>query len=102
MAQKDDALNLFDWDSSQSMQREDFRRVFLEETAKDRDPAEIASAIGEVARALGMAEIARQAGMPVDDVYAAVNAWPRQLDPLLDLLDRLGVERAAPRTDAAE
>ena len=102
MAQKDNELKLFDWDASQSMLRDDFRRAYFEEVAKDRDPAEIAAAIGEWARAIGMAEIARRAGAPVNEVYDAVNAWPGDLEQLLALLDRLGVERAAPQTDAAE
>jgi hypothetical protein len=40
--------------------------------------------------------------MPIEDVYSAVNAWPRELEPLLALLNRLGIETAASRSDAAE
>lgn len=102
MAQKTDELKLFDWDASQSMLREDFRGAYFEEIAKDGDPAEIAAAIGEWAKAIGMAEIAKRAGLPVNELYDVVNAWPGDAEPLLALLNRLGVETASPRTDAAE
>lgn len=84
------------------MLREDYGQLYLEETAKDGDAEEISAAIGQFARAIGMAEIARRAGMPARDVNAAVNAWPRELEPLLHLLKRLGAETAARKSDAAE
>jgi probable addiction module antidote protein len=102
MAPKDEELKLADWDASENMQRGDYARLMLEEVARDRDAEEISSAVGDFARALGMKEIAKRTGMPIEDVYSAVNAWPRELEPLLALLNRLGIETAASRSDAAE
>lgn len=102
MARKDEELRLHDWDASESMQRDGYPRLVLEEVAKDRNAEEISTALGDFARALGMAEIAKRANMPVEEVYSAVNAWPRKLEPLLALLGRLGIETASSHSDAAE
>jgi probable addiction module antidote protein len=47
--------------------------LFLEAVFEEGDPATIAAAIGEVARARGMSQIAKDAGLSRENLYRALS-----------------------------
>lgn len=48
--------------------------VYMSEALESEDPAFIADALGVVARARGMSEVAREAGMSRESLYRALSA----------------------------
>jgi probable addiction module antidote protein len=84
-------LKLSDWDASEILENDEEAQVLLEEVLKDGDAEEISAALGNIARSIGMTEIAKRAGISREQLYRAVNQYPRQRGPLLEILDALGV-----------
>src|SRR4051794_37005413 len=61
------------WDVTEHLDSEEQIALFLEAVFEDGDPALIAAAIGEVARARGMSQIARDAGVSRENLYKALS-----------------------------
>lgn len=59
------------WNVQDHLQTEDDRRRYLEAAFEDGDPALIAAAVGDVARAQGASEVARKAGISREALYKA-------------------------------
>ena len=57
------ALETLPWDPAEHLKTAEDLREYLEAAFEDGDPALIAAALGDVARARGMTEIAREAGI---------------------------------------
>lgn len=49
------------------------RAAYLEAAFEDGDPTLITNALGDVARAIGMAEVAREAGITREGLYKALS-----------------------------
>lgn len=47
--------------------------AYLEAALEDGDPALVAAALGDIARAKGMSEVARQAGLGRESLYKALS-----------------------------
>ena len=63
-----------DFDVAEYLDSPEVIAAYLAETFKDGDAGEIAEALGEVARAKGMTEIAKRAGMSREGLYKALSA----------------------------
>jgi len=61
------------WDSAKHLKTEDDIAHYLEAVFEDGDPALIAHALGVLARAKGMAKIARAAGLGRESLYKALS-----------------------------
>lgn len=61
------------YDSAEYLDTAEAITACLGETFASNDPAEIAAAIGTVARARGMSEVARQAGVSRESLYRALS-----------------------------
>ena len=61
------------WDPAQHLKSEKDMAAYLEEALQDGDPALIAAALGDIARAKGMAQIARSAGLGRESLYKALS-----------------------------
>ncbi|MFO1027458.1 MAG: addiction module antidote protein [Acetobacteraceae bacterium] len=59
------------WDPTDNLTTPEAERAYLEAAFEDGDPALIAAAIGDIARARGMAQIARDAGISREAMYKA-------------------------------
>jgi probable addiction module antidote protein len=59
------------WDAAEFLTDEETIAAYLEEAFEDGDPAMIAKAIGNVARARNIAAIARQTNLSRDTIYRA-------------------------------
>ena len=67
--------------------------AYLEEAMKTNDPAFIAHALGQVARARGRAEIAKEAGLSRESLYKALSAGGNpEFGTVLKVMHALGLE----------
>jgi putative addiction module killer protein/probable addiction module antidote protein len=87
------ALETTLWDPVENLVSPEAERAYLEAAFEDGDPALIAAAIGDVARARGMSEIAKQAGLTRDTMYKAFRPEGNPtLETLVGVLNALGLK----------
>ncbi|WP_426170942.1 addiction module antidote protein [Pseudoduganella sp. R-34] len=74
-----DGLGLEDFDPAEYLTSEEAAAVYINEALATGDAAFLASAIGDIARARGMTEIAKSAGITREALYKALrqNSQPR-------------------------
>jgi probable addiction module antidote protein len=60
------------WDPSERLDNPQAIALYLEAAFEDGDPALIVAALGDVARAIGMTQIARQAGVGRESLYKSL------------------------------
>ena len=68
------ALETFPWDVTEHLDSEDAIAAYLDAVFEDGDPKLIAAAIGDVARARGMSEIAEKSGLSRESLYRALSS----------------------------
>jgi probable addiction module antidote protein len=61
------------WDIVEHLDSDERIALFLEAVFEDGDPAVIAAAIGDVARARGMSQVAKDAGLSRENLYRALS-----------------------------
>src|SRR5213594_4100611 len=61
------------WDPAEHLATEEDMAAYLEAALEDGDPALVAAALGDIARAKGMTEIAREAGLGRESLYKALS-----------------------------
>ncbi|MEW6665431.1 MAG: addiction module antidote protein [Thermodesulfobacteriota bacterium] len=61
------------WDVTDHLETSEDMAAYLEAALEDGDPALIAAALGDIARAKGMAQIAREAGLGRESLYKALS-----------------------------
>lgn len=61
------------WDVVEHLETEEDITAYLEAVLDDGDPALISAALGDIARARGMTEIARKAGLGRESLYKALS-----------------------------
>jgi probable addiction module antidote protein len=61
------------WDAAEHLKTEDDMAAYLEAALGDGDPALIAAALGDIARAKGMSQIARETGLGRENLYKALS-----------------------------
>jgi len=81
------------WDAAEHLKTDEDMAAYLEAALEDDDPALVAAALGDIARAKGMSEIARETGLGRESLYKAIapGAKPRY-DTVLKVLQSLGVK----------
>jgi len=79
-------LETLPWDPAKHLKTAEDVREYVEAAFEDGDPALIAAALGDVARARGMTEVARQAGISREAMY---KAFRPEGNPRLDTLARV-------------
>src|SRR5262245_22488950 len=82
-------ITLTTFDAAEYLDTKEAIAAYLSESFASNDPAEIAEAIGTVARARGMSDVARQAGVSRESLYRALS---RQGNPELSTM--MGVLKA--------
>lgn len=79
------------WDPVDDLKSPEDERFYLEAAFEDGDPAVIAAALGDVARARGMAKIAEDAGLTRDALYKSLKSGGNPtLATLIKVADALG------------
>jgi len=66
-------LKLTKWDSAPSLKTREDMLAYLETAFDDGDPALIAAAIGDVARAAGMTKVASEASLGRESLYKSLS-----------------------------
>ena len=92
------------FDASEYIEDDEAARDFLLDAMESGDPRVIAGAIGDVARAKGMSQLARETGMSRESLYRALSEDGNpQLATVLRVLEALGLKLTIEpkRTDAA-
>lgn len=64
----------FKWDPAQHLKTDADVAAYLEAALEEGDPALVALVLGDIARAKGMSEIARSAGLGRESLYKALSA----------------------------
>lgn len=62
------------WDPAEHLDSDEKMNLYLDAAFEDGDAAVIAAALGDVARAKGMSQVARQAGVSRENLYRALSA----------------------------
>jgi len=62
------------WDAAEYLETPQDMAAYLEAALEEGDPALFAAALGDVARAKGMSQIAREAGLGRESLYKALRA----------------------------
>jgi probable addiction module antidote protein len=98
------ALKTTRWDVTEYLKDEAAIAAYLEAVFEDGDPGLIAAAIGDVAKARGMTQIARESGLSRESLYRALS---RDGNPELSTLTkviraigmRIAIEPSTARTN---
>jgi probable addiction module antidote protein len=61
------------WDPAEHLKTEKDMVAYLEAALEDDDPALVAAALGDIARAKGMTDIARETGLGRESLYKALS-----------------------------
>ena len=69
MAKTDPTL----WDPADHLETEEDMAAYLEAALEEGDPALVAAALGDIARAKGMTNVAREAGLGRESLYKALS-----------------------------
>jgi len=81
------------WDGSEYLTSEVEMAAYLNAAFEDGHPKIIAAALGNIARAKGMAQIAREAGLNRESLYKALSEDGNpELSTLLKVLRALGIQ----------
>ena len=84
------------YDSAEYLDSPEALAEYLSDALETNDAAFIAQAIGTAARARGMSEIAREAGVSRENLYRALNGETKpEFDTIVRVLAALGVQLAA-------
>ncbi len=94
---------IFDYDPAAALESEEAIAVFLADALETGDLAYIAKAMGVVARAKGMSELARETGLSREQLYRSFSEQGNPtLKTMLAVMSALGVDLTArPRKPAA-
>ncbi len=91
-----------EFDMAQYLETKEDVAEYLRQVLEDGDPGELAAALGHIAKARGMTEIARASGIKREALYKALrpNAQPR-LDTVQRVCRALGVTLTAKVAESA-
>ena len=96
MTKRIKAANLPDFDAARYLDSEEAIAAYLTDILEANDPALLAAALGDIARARGMSEIAKASGISREALYKALrsDAQPR-FDTISRVCAALGVRLVA-------
>jgi probable addiction module antidote protein len=88
--------NLPTFDMAQHLQTDADVAEYLSQVLQDNEPGELAAALGHIARARGMTEIAKASGIKREALYKALRADAKpRLDTIQRVCQALGVKLTA-------
>lgn len=77
--------------------------AYLEAALQDGDPQIVAAALGDIARAKGMSQIAREAGLGRESLYKSLSSSGNpELATVLRLISAMGLQLHVSATDNAK
>ena len=86
------------WDPADHLKTDEDMAAYLEAALEESDPALVAAALGDIARAKGMTQVARDAGLGRESLYKALSpAGNPEFATILKVVSALGLQlHAAP------
>ncbi|MSQ14523.1 MAG: putative addiction module antidote protein [Dehalococcoidia bacterium] len=90
------------WKVVEYLETEEDMAAYLEAAFEDGDPKLITAALGDIARAKGMAQIAQEAGLGRESLYKALSPEGNpEFATVLKVIQALGLRLHAAPADAA-
>lgn len=84
------------WDPAEHFKTKADMTAYLEAALEENDPALVAAALGDIAKARGMSRIARQAKLGRESLYKALSPGGNpELATVLRVVDALGLKLQA-------
>ena len=81
------------WDAAEHLGDEEDMAAYLEAALEENDPALIAAALGDIARAKGMSQIARETGLGRESLYKALSVEGNpEFATVLKVIEALGLQ----------
>jgi len=81
------------WDAAEYLESPEDMAAYLEAALEEDNPALFAAALGDIARAKGMSQIAREAGLGRESLYKALSAEGNpEFATVLKVLRSLGLK----------
>ena len=91
------------WDPAAHHTTSEEVAAYLEAALQDGDPQLVAAALGDIARAKGMSQIAREAGLGRESPYKSVSTSGNpELATVLKVISALGLQLHVSATDNAK
>jgi len=88
------------WDPAENLQSEDDMAAYLEAALAEGDAALIAAALGDIARAKGMTQLARESGLGRESLYKALSPTGNpEFATILRVVGALGLRLHATRAE---
>jgi len=89
------------WDPAEHLDSDEDMAAYLEAALEDGDPTLIAAALGDIARAQGMSQIARKTGLGRESLYKALSPDGNpEFSTVLKVVRALGLRLHATLVDA--
>lgn len=93
-------VDISKFDAAEYLKTPEMIAVYLTDAFETDDPAFIALAIGTAARAKGMAEVAKAAGVSRESLYKSLNGQSKpEFDTVRKVLGALGIKLVAEPID---
>ena len=67
-------MTISQWDASSYLESSEDMLAYLDEAARSGDPALLQAALGDIAKAKGMTDVARAAGVGRESLYKSLSA----------------------------
>jgi len=91
------------WDPATHLCNADDVAAYLEAALQDGDPQLVAAALGDIARAKGMSQVARDAGLGRESLYKSLSSSGNpELSTILKVITALGLELHVTAVDDAK
>ena len=89
------------WDPAEHLETGEDMAAYLEAALEDGDPALVAAALGDIARAKGMSQIARATGLGRESLYKALSPDGNpEFSTILKVVRALGLRLHATAAEA--
>jgi probable addiction module antidote protein len=90
------------WDPAEHLESEEDIAAYLQAAFEEGDATLIAAALGDIARAKGMSQIARETGLGRESLYKALSAEGNpEFSTILKVVEALGLKlQALPAAEA--
>jgi probable addiction module antidote protein len=84
------------WDSAEHLKTDEDMAAYLEAALDDDDPALVAAALGDIARAKGVTDIAKETGLAHESLYKALSPEGKpEFSTVLKVVKALGLRLRA-------
>ena len=81
------------WDVTEHLETEEDMAAYLEAALEGNDPSLIAAALGDIAKAKGMSQIAKQTGLGRESLYKALSTEGNpEFSTILKVVNALGLK----------